>query len=113
MFIASRYNLRIAVAPPDVERFALAAARVLRKRGAAKVYFLGDAGKDYAFLREHASEVSVVERENEPSNFLSSARVVFDGVELIVVSMQHTRRDEWKAIGSQIVEGASAESLSG
>src|SRR5687767_12023779 len=40
-FIASRDNLRISVRLAEVELIAIAAAQVLRQRGASKVYFVG------------------------------------------------------------------------
>ncbi len=111
-FTPTDENLRIEVDESSVEPYAAAAVRILVRSGERKVYFLAEGGRSYPSLMAAKDEgVTVVSAGQEPSNFLTSSRVLHRDGELVVVSSKVMRKDQWRKLASEIeaqVAGASS-----
>lgn len=102
-------HLTIEVDDGSVDRYAIAAAWALVNAGSRQVYFRGEPGRPYAQIlaAAHAGIVWVWEGE-EPADFDSSARILHAGRELVVISPKPLRKDQWRAIASQIEADVAA-----
>ena len=102
-FNPTDHNLTIAVDDSAVESYVQAAARALSRSGERKVYFRGNADRQYPSLKSSkARGVTVLTPGQEPSNFLESARILHYAGELVIVSSKHLRKGEWREIASSI-----------
>ena len=102
-FTSSGDSLTIEVDEASVDFYAIAAAWALIRAGSREVYFRGERGRLYPFIvvAAHAG-ITLVEAGQEPSDFESSARVLHAQRVLLVVSPKALRKDQWRAIASQI-----------
>ena len=109
-FTAGADNLRIEVDESSADQYAIAAAWALIRAGSRKVYFLGRPGRTYPSIRAAANAgISEVEEGQEPSNFLSSTRILHSEGELSVVSAKKLRKDQWRAIATEIEASVASE----
>jgi hypothetical protein len=102
-FTASGDTLRIEIDDSSADPYAIAAAWALVRAGARNVYFRGHPGRIYPSIQAAANAgIHRVEEGEEPSDFLSSTRVLHAEGELVVVSARNLRKDQWRTIASEI-----------
>jgi hypothetical protein len=113
-FTPSGNNLCIAVDDSSAEVYALAAAEALRKGGARKVYFRGVDGQDYPALVQLGQRgITLVLSGQEPSNFLTSSRVLHQDGELVIVSDKPMRKEQWWEVAESIEAEVARDSNAG
>ena len=104
-FTPSNENLRIAVDDSAVEDYVVAAARVLLKDGARKVYFLGSREREYpSLVQRGCAGLTVLMPGEEPSNFLESSRIIHRDGEIILVGASAKHTAQWRELASGIEE---------
>ena len=108
-FTPSNDTLTIEVDDGSVDLYAIAAAWALVNAGSRQVYFRGESGRPYPHIlaAAHAGIVWVWEGE-EPADFDSSARILHSARELVVFSPKPLRKDQWRAIATQIEADVAA-----
>ncbi|MGH8054813.1 MAG: hypothetical protein ACREP4_12930 [Stenotrophomonas sp.] len=105
-FRVTSSNLTIALDESEAQNVVSAVTRYLVPRFAKKIYFLSD---QLAVWHQEIEGLSRVIEDQEPSNFLSSFRIVQRGSDLYVVAATRSKfsPENWRSLTKELMASAA------